>query len=163
MSKDEKDQDKGAGEKDRRSFLFDSKGNIIESTEQQKEETEDKPDDVQAAQGEPDAKAPPEQEKQESGEQPEDVFCDETKDLPPMTFSTLIFSLSTQAMVSMGEFPDPMTKKIVKDLSLAKQSIDLLGILEEKTRGNLDNDEEQFLKASLTDLRIRFVEHCRKT
>ncbi|SMC21780.1 protein of unknown function [Desulfacinum hydrothermale DSM 13146] len=76
---------------------------------------------------------------------------------PEVTFSTFVFSLSSSALVHLGEVPDPATNKVEKDLSLAKQIIDTLAMLEEKTRGNLERDEQQLLQTVLYDLRLRFV------
>ena len=149
MSKDENEQEKGFSVKDRRRFSMDEKGDVIEK-------------DSKGDGGEKtDAAPPPQETPPQSPPAPEEPSCDEIKDLPPMSFSTLVLSLSTQAMVSMGDLPDPISRQIVKNVPLAKQSIDLLGILEEKTRGNLAPEEETFLKTSLTDLRIRFVQVCK--
>ncbi len=102
------------------------------------------------------------EEKTEAGGKDYASSCEEEyKNLPPMSFTTLVFSLSTQAMMSLGEIPDPTTNEENKNLILAKQSIDLLGILEEKTEGNLADEEKKFLKTSLTDLRLRFVNACK--
>ncbi len=76
---------------------------------------------------------------------------------PHVTFSTFVFSLSSSALVHLGEVPDPSTQKLEKDLPLAKQIIDTLAMLQEKTKGNLDKDEEQLLQTVLYDLRLRFV------
>ncbi|OGP53207.1 MAG: hypothetical protein A2Y65_01110 [Deltaproteobacteria bacterium RBG_13_52_11] len=84
----------------------------------------------------------------------------ETKTPPPLpevTFSTFVYSLSTSALVHLGEIPEPITEKMDKDLPLAKQTIDILGILQEKTKGNLTQDEENLLNSFLYDLRMRYV------
>jgi hypothetical protein len=78
--------------------------------------------------------------------------------LPEVSFSTFVFSLSSSALVHLGEIPEPSTQQMYQDLMLAKQIIDTLGMLEEKTRGNLDPDEERFLKTVLYDLRLRYVQ-----
>jgi hypothetical protein len=152
MSKDTKDQDPEIKVNDRRRFSMDDKGNVKDTKDDKGEATE---------QGE---QEPPVTEEPKDEKRPELDNCecdDEIKDLPPMTFTTLIFSLSTQAMMSLGEVPDPVTNAVQKNIALAKQSIDLLGILEEKTKGNLTPDEENFIKTSLTDLRLRFVNVCK--
>jgi len=82
--------------------------------------------------------------------------------LPTITFSTFIFSLSTSAMVHLGEIPDPATRDTNPDLPLAKQTIDLLGMLQEKTRGNLDDDEKNLLSSLLMDLRLKYVSKVKK-
>jgi hypothetical protein len=78
--------------------------------------------------------------------------------LPEVSFSTFIFSLSSSALVHLGEIPEPGTQKVQQDLQLAKQIIDTLGMMDEKTRGNLDANEERLLKSVLYDLRMRFVQ-----
>ncbi|MBM4332604.1 MAG: DUF1844 domain-containing protein [Deltaproteobacteria bacterium] len=82
--------------------------------------------------------------------------------LPEIDFSSFIFSLSTSALLHLGEIPDPATKQREKDLPLAKQTIDILGMLKEKTRGNLTPDEEKLLETILTDLRWRYVREMQK-
>lgn len=77
--------------------------------------------------------------------------------LPEIDFSSFIFSLSTSALLHLGEVPDPITKKRGKNLPLAKQTIDILGMLKEKTKGNLTPDEEKLMENILTDLRWRYV------
>ncbi len=77
--------------------------------------------------------------------------------LPEVTFSNFVFSLSTQALIQLGEIQDPESKEPRKSLPLAKQTIDLIGMLMEKTRGNLTKDEETLIKNALYDLRMRYV------
>jgi hypothetical protein len=81
--------------------------------------------------------------------------------LPEMNFSSFILSLSTSALMHLGEVPDPVTQKVDKSLPLAKQSIDLLGMLREKTRGNLTPDEEKLIDHLLTDLRWRYIREAK--
>ena len=76
---------------------------------------------------------------------------------PPITFTTFLISLSTSALVQLGEIPDPFTKEKGKNLAAAQQTIDLLGLLEQKTEGNLDEDEKKTLEAVLYDLRMRYL------
>ena len=80
--------------------------------------------------------------------------------LPSIDFSTLVVSLSQTALVHLGEatHPDERGNSPTRDLPLARQTIDLLGILQEKTKGNLTGDEERLLDQVLYDLRMRFVE-----
>jgi len=78
--------------------------------------------------------------------------------LPEVNFPTFVFSLSSSALVNLGEIPEPSSNQVHQDLNLAKQIIDTLGMIEEKTRGNLDADEERLLKGVLYDLRMRFVQ-----
>jgi hypothetical protein len=77
--------------------------------------------------------------------------------LPEINFATFIFSLNHSVLVHLGATEDPMTGKKEKNLSLAKQTIDILGMLEEKTQGNLTKDEEIMLKNMLYDLRMIYI------
>ncbi len=79
-----------------------------------------------------------------------------------MSFSTFIISLSTQALMHLGEIADPIGQEVRQDLPAARQMIDLLGILSDKTKGNLDAAEEQLLTSMLYDLRMRYVEVSRR-
>lgn len=77
--------------------------------------------------------------------------------LPPASFEWLVTSLATQAMVSLGQIPDPLENKSVVRLSHARHYIDLLSMLEEKTKGNLRAEEQALLTHVLTDLRMAYV------
>lgn len=77
--------------------------------------------------------------------------------LPAINFATFIFSLNSSALVQLGMMEDPMTGQKTKNLPLAKQTIDVISMLEEKTRGNLDADESAMIKNILYDLRILYV------
>jgi len=93
-------------------------------------------------------------------EEPRQAPPQTEKDLPPLpevTFSSLIFSLSSTAFLHLGEIPDPGTGEKRKDLPLAKHVIDTIGMLKEKTEGNLTRDEKQLVDNILTDLRLRYV------
>ena len=76
---------------------------------------------------------------------------------PGVTFSSFIFSLSSSAFVGLGAIPDPNTGKVEKNLPLVKQTIDLLGLLREKTRNNLTQEEENLFDHLLYDLRMSYV------
>ena len=78
--------------------------------------------------------------------------------LPAIDFSTFVLSLSHSALVHLGDAPSPDGQPQERDLSLARQTIDLLAILQEKTRNNLTGEEERLLDQALYDLRLRFVE-----
>jgi hypothetical protein len=80
--------------------------------------------------------------------------------LPAIDFSTFVMSLSHSVLVNLGDAPDPEGKRGVH-LELARQTIDLLALLQEKTKGNLTGPEEQLLEQALTDLRLRYVEVAR--
>jgi hypothetical protein len=77
------------------------------------------------------------------------------------SFAELIHVLATQALLYMGQFPDPSTGQAVVHPELAKLHIDLLGVLEEKTKGNLDATEKEMLQTYLRELRGSFVELSR--
>jgi len=81
--------------------------------------------------------------------------------LPQIDFATFVLSLSHSALMHLGEAPDPETNETQVSLPLAKQDIDLLGLLEEKTKGNLTGDEERLLAQVLFDLRMRYVERSK--
>jgi hypothetical protein len=82
---------------------------------------------------------------------------------PQLDFNAFALSLGSSALVHLGEMPDPGTGQPAKvDLALAQQSIDLLALLEEKTRGNLTDDERGFLDRLLYELRVKFVDATRK-
>jgi hypothetical protein len=82
--------------------------------------------------------------------------------LPEIDFTHFIFSLSTSALIQMGEIQDPFAQKLVKNLPLAKQTIDLIGMLQEKTKGNLTPDEQKVMEYVLYDLRMRYVKSVGK-
>ncbi len=77
--------------------------------------------------------------------------------LPVIDFATFILSINSSALVQLGLIEDPASGEKVKNLPLAKQSIDLIAMLEEKTRGNLTSDEENILKGILYELRLLYV------
>lgn len=82
--------------------------------------------------------------------------------LPEINFSTFIISLSTQALMHLGEIADPMSGKAETDLPGAKQMIDILSLLQEKTRGNLSPGEQQLVEDVLYDLRMRYVDAVKR-
>jgi len=86
----------------------------------------------------------------------EDVSPQESP-LPEIDFTNFILSLSTSALIQLGEIQDPFTQKTNKNLPLAKQTIDLIGMLKEKTKGNLSPEEEKVTEYVLYDLRMRYV------
>ena len=77
--------------------------------------------------------------------------------LPEVSLSSLVFSLSSSALMHLGEIADPQTGEKREDFALAKHSIDTIGMLKEKTEGNLTEEEDKFLESILTDLRWRYV------
>lgn len=92
------------------------------------------------------------------------AFAEAERQHPPLlelSFSTFVLSLSTQALAHLGEIPDPIAKQTVVDLNGAKHLIDILGILKDKTKGNLDKSEAGLLDSVLYDLRLKYVERAR--
>ena len=75
-----------------------------------------------------------------------------------MEFSTFILSLASSAQVHMGVVPNPATGKEERRLPLAKETIDLMVLLEEKTQGNLSDEEAGLIEHALNDLRMMYVE-----
>ncbi len=73
-------------------------------------------------------------------------------------FATFVLSLSTSALMHLGAMPAPEGVTQEVSLALAKQTIDILALLEEKTRGNLTGEEERLLQSALVDLRLRYVQ-----
>ena len=87
--------------------------------------------------------------------------CGQAAQLPKINFSTFIFSLNSSALVQLGIIEDPATGKKEKNAPLAKQTIDLIGMLQEKTQGNLTEDESQLLVHVLYDLRMMYVKEMK--
>ncbi len=108
----------------------------------------------QPSQG-PEAKVPP-------------IRAGEHGPIPPpgeaaeITFATFMVGLSTQALFHLGEIGDPQGAAPQTDLAAAQQLIDIIGMLKEKTRGNLDHDEQTMLDAILFELRMKYVERARQ-
>ena len=97
----------------------------------------------------------------ESHEQPQqddDASAADEMPIPPASFDLLVMTHASQAMLAMGFMPDPTTGEIVKNLKLAGHHVDMLGILEEKTKGNLTEAEAAMLENSLHQLRMAFVQ-----
>ena len=82
--------------------------------------------------------------------------------LPEVTFSSFALSLTTQALLCLGEIPNPQDGKTHQDLPTAQHIIDILGVLKKKTEGNLEKSEEQLLEHSLFDLRMKYVEIAKR-
>ena len=127
------EEEKGFVIKDRRAF---------DETGHAKEDTGDKK---------------PEQAKTEKAARKKAQDAPRSTPLPEVSFSSLMFSLSSSALFHLGEITDPNTGENKVDLPLAKHAIDTIAMLREKTRGNLTSDEEKFTDGVLTDLRLRYV------
>ena len=129
---------------DKKDFVIKDKRMFAEGDKDQpiKEETEKPLDDATSE----------EFESAESQEQEAEDY-----QLPEINFATFIFSLNHSVLVHLGVMDDPSTGKKVRNLPIAKQTIDILGMLEEKTKGNLTEDEEKMLKNILYDLRMIYI------
>lgn len=76
----------------------------------------------------------------------------------PIDFSTHVLSLASSAMIALGKMPAPGGEQIDVDLETAKHLIDVIGMLVEKTRGNLDESESKLVQSLLYDLRVAYVD-----
>ena len=81
---------------------------------------------------------------------------------PEINFSTFVIGLSTQALMHLGEIANPLSGKVETDVPVAKQMIDILGMLKDKTRGNLNSSEDRLMDDILFDLRMKYVEAVKK-
>lgn len=116
---------------------------------------EDKKDEEVSLKGKQEEKVKEEEKKAETKKE-------EQIPLPEINFSTFIFSLNSSALFHFGHVPDPVTNKTERNLPMAKQVIDIIGMLKEKTKGNLLKEEEALIDNILYDLRMRFVEETKK-
>jgi hypothetical protein len=94
-----------------------------------------------------------------SGEKASAPAPEPASELPRVDFSTFVLSLGTSALYHLGALPHPETgqKLDPPELALARQTIDTLEMLEEKTRGNLEQAERELVQGLLYELRLRFV------
>jgi hypothetical protein len=135
--------------KDRRVFTDEAKdADANDQKEQTHPETEEQ------------AQSPPETEKSPGAEAAEPSKTDASEEqlqFPEINFPTFIVSLNASALLHLGAIEDPTTGQKTKNLPMAKQTIDILSMLEEKTAGNLNNEEKNLLKNILYDLRLMYV------
>ena len=75
----------------------------------------------------------------------------------PIDFPSYVLSYYTQGLVLLGEVPNPYTNKKEEDLQAARHTVDILGMLKDKTKGNLTTDEEQLLESVLYEVRIKYM------
>ena len=78
--------------------------------------------------------------------------------LPKVDFNTFVLSLSSSVLVHLGEINDPASGQPSQDLDMARHTIDMLDMLEKKTQGNLNPDEERLLKNILFEMRMKFIQ-----
>lgn len=136
-------------EKKEKGFVIKDKRIFDESGEARKEESKKEETTADAKTEE----KPPEKDSQERAQE---------EYLPDVTFSSFVFSLSTTVMYHFGDFPDPVTKKAQRNLTAAKQTIDILNMIKNKTVGNLDNNEKEMLEGMLYELMMRYVKEMAK-
>jgi hypothetical protein len=80
----------------------------------------------------------------------------------PIAFNTFIIGLASTTLIHLGDAANPDTGRTERNLELARESLELLSMLREKTRGNLTEEEEKLFATLLTDLRLRFVEASKR-
>jgi hypothetical protein len=137
---EEKEEKKDFVVKDRRIFAEENlddgekKENEAPAAEEKKEAQTEKPD-----------------EKPDAGEQEPPL------QFPEINFATFVASLNASALLQLGAIEDPTSGTKNKNLPMAKQTIDILSMLQEKTAGNLSQEEENLLKNILYDLRLMYV------
>ena len=143
MASDEQKQGEGKGftVQDRRRF-----------SPETGEAREDSPEETATAQG-------PQEKREDSAAH---SHAADQEPLPELNFSTFVIGLSTQALMHLGEIGNPMSGKVETDVPVAKQMIDILAMLRDKTRGNLDPNEDRLMEDILFDLRMKYVEAVKK-
>jgi hypothetical protein len=135
---EEEKKEKGFVIKDKR--MFDESGDVRQEEMSREEAVPDQKTESAADPGGDDR----------SKEQAADYY-------PEVNFASFILSLSTSAMYHFGDFPDPVSKKAERNLPAAKQTIDILSMLKNKTTGNLDDGEKNLIDGMLFELRMRYV------
>lgn len=157
------EEEKGFTVKDHRSFNPD--GSVREEDEVQAEMETEGADSEAAGPGE-DATSDQQnqaeaqtqfEEAKAQDEAAESSLGEERAPLPPVEFSGLILSLSHAAMMHLGQIPDPNTGQAQMDRDLARHTIDTIGMLKEKTEGNLTPEEQRLVDHALTELRLAYV------
>lgn len=95
-----------------------------------------------------------ENETRANGEKTQEGSASRANDLPPLDFSTFILSLSTSVVMNLGLVENPVTKQTEKEPAVAKQTIDLIELLKDKTKGNLTDEETKLLDDVLHELKV---------
>ena len=96
-------------------------------------------------------------EEKKLAEEYEDLSCS-CSELPQLDFATFVLSMSSSALVHLGEVPEPESGQVMENVLAAKQTIDILCMLERKTAGNLTSQEARLLKDMLFELRMKYVQ-----
>lgn len=149
------EQDKGFTVKDRR--RFDASGQTREGDEAEQEKAQEQKPQPQpeAAPQEP---AMQEAEPQEPPKTKQGPEAGRRHHLPPVDFSGLILSLAHATMMHLGQIPGPGGQPMSPDLELARHTIDTIAMLQQKTKGNLDPEEQKLVDTALVELRMAFVQ-----
>lgn len=99
-------------------------------------------------------------EEKKLAEEYEELSCS-CPEMPQLDFGTFVLSMSSSALVYLGEVPEPETGQIMENVLAAKQTIDILCMLESKTKGNLTDQEARLLKDMLFELRMKYVQKAK--
>lgn len=151
---EEEEKDSGFKVKDRR--RFDSSGNLRGEEDKNQEKSEKETQTGRSSQSSP----------AESASQQPDFVMSESESKSefskhsdaPIDFSSFVLSLATQVMIQLGEIPAPGGANIPQDIHAARQTIEVLGLLEEKTKGNLSKSEQAMMEEILHNLRLTYVQ-----
>jgi hypothetical protein len=90
-----------------------------------------------------------------------ETFVMDHGDAEAVSFSTFVLGLASTVLIHLGDAPNPETGAPTVNLVLARQTLDLIELLRQKTKGNLSGDEEQLFASLLTDLRLRYIDKQR--
>jgi hypothetical protein len=150
----ENNGEKGFVIKDRR--LFDEEGKVREEGAQEEAKKEETP-----SESKPEQKSGGGAPKTAREEKPEPGGKEEYEG-PEMNFHNFVLSLYTSVLFHLGEMPDPGSGKNEKDLRAAKQTIDILAMLQEKTKKNLEKGERDLIEGVLSEARMRYVKESGK-
>lgn len=145
--------------KEEKGFTVRDKRHFFQEGEKPSPREEEKAEKSRAGEARLKAEGPKKEAKRRKEKREEERRKEKTEDipLPEVSFSNFVFSLTTQALIQLGEIQDPGSKETMKNLPLAKQTIDLISMLREKTSGNLTKEEEALVNTALYDLRMRYV------
>lgn len=100
---------------------------------------------------------PDKEEAKRAEQEADNKACGDNVCMPKPDFSTFVLSLASSALVQLGEVPDPASGQVGEDLVLAKHSIDILSMLQDKVKNGLTPDESRLLEGLLYELRMKFV------
>jgi len=136
---------------DKRSFQEDGASRASDVSEKKEEESAGDPSPEDGSEA---SEPTTEQSSPEAGS---DASGPKTEQLPPIDFPSYILSYYTQGLVLLGEVPSPYSGKKEEDVEASRHTIDILAMLQEKTKGNLRQDEEQLLENVLYELRMKYM------